>query len=530
MLNELQRNQWLKAFPKVANRVLQLLAEEDIALVEIVYEISLDATLAATILQVANSPVYQPRSAITTLPHAISWIGRTEVAGLVLGLEMASFTKKNKHRATQYKEYWKQSFIQGCALSRFAEISGQFPTGEAYLCGLLMDFGRLLMLDSYGEEYDHIIVEANQNGLPLHHLERERLGVTHAEIGRELLSGMNLPKQFGTVAKFHVLSNEELTEQSENADIKLIAGAVASSAIADFYCRNNQGNSLATLESICSTYFQMTERDIQWVMDSVNVDIETKASIFAVDLSGMLPIGQLIGHATGQMGGQQKRESRFDAVTSRLEAENQILKKLVSHLEEHVCMDQMTGLYNRDYFQGQYEEQIARAGTDNFSLLVIDIDKFKFINDREGHLVGDQAIKWTASKLKEFFNTATVARYGGDEFVVIAEIDDAQQLQTVIEQVCCEIHGESAAAVSREVPHTISIGAAICATEKPVPALAAHLFKAADQAMYDAKRAGGNGGRVVAVESLDVESEETASSLVFGVLSSPSTLSLPQGE
>ncbi|MDG1808142.1 MAG: HDOD domain-containing protein [Pirellulaceae bacterium] len=526
MLNEVQRNQWLKAFPKVANRVLRLLAAEDVALVEIAHELSLDPTLAATLLQVANSPAYQPRTTITTLPHAISWIGRSEVAGLVLGSEMARFTKKNKNRAAQYKEFWKQSFIQACALSRFAEISGQIPTGEAYLCGLLMDFGRLWMLDRFGEEYDHIVVEANQGCLPLHHLEKERLGCTHAEIGRELLVGMKLPKQFAFVAQFHVLSSEELSEQSDSPEINLLAGAVASSAIADFYCRNNRGNSLATLESICTNYFQMTERDIQWVMDSVNVDIENKATIFSVDLSGMRPIGQLIGHATGQIEEQQKGETRLDAVTSRLEAENQILKKLVSHLEEHVCRDQMTGLYNRDFFQGQYEEQLARAGMDSFSLLVIDIDKFKFINDQEGHLVGDQAIKWTARKLQNIFKAALVARYGGDEFVVIAKVADPQQVQAAMDEVCEAIHSESAAAISRDKPLTISIGAAICAVEEPLPNLSAHLFKVADRAMYSSKRAGGNCGNVVLVESINGESEQPPkSSLRCENLSLPSSLS-----
>ena len=529
MLNDLQKNQWLKAFPKVANRVLQLLAAEDVALVEIAHEISLDPTLAATLLQVANSPAYQPRSAITTLPHAISWIGRMEVAGLVLGLEMASFTNKNQHRGFQYKEYWKQAFIQACALSRFAEISGQIPMGEAYLCGLLMDFGRLLMLDRFGDEYDSVIVEANQKGLPLHHLEKERLGFTHADIGRDLLEGMNLPKQFARVAQFHILSCEELKEQRESNDVNLLAGAIASSAIADFYCHNNQGNSLATLESICTTYFQMTERDIQWIMDSVNVDIETKAAIFAVDLSGMLPMGQLIGHATGQIEEQQKGEMQRDAVPSRLETENQILKKLVSHLEAHVCRDQMTGLYNRDFFQGQYEEQLARAGKDGFSLLVIDIDKFKFINDQEGHLVGDQAIKWTALKLQNMFKAAMVARYGGDEFVVIAQIDDPQQLQATMDKVCEVIQSESAAAVSRDKPLTISIGAAICAVEKPLPKLSTYLFEIADQAMYRCKRAGGNCGNVVLVESVKEEvGKPSTGNLSYGNLPLPSTLdSLP---
>ena len=503
MLSSRDRNQWLKAFPKVANRVLQLLAEEDIPLVEIAQEVNLDPVLAASILQVANSPVYQPKREIYTIPHAISWIGRMEIAGLVLGLQMASFTKANESRGNYYKDYWRQSFIQGCAMSRFAEFSGQFTPGQAYLCGLLMDFGRLMLLDQYQQEYDQIIDEAQHTGSSLHHIEKDKLGVTHAELGKQLLDGMGLPGQFGNVARQHIITHQDLQNKTDDSDYVLTAAAVASSAVADFYCRNNQADSLATLETISRQCFQMGEGDIQWLMDSVNVDIEARASIFSVDLSTLLPMGQLIGHANGQMRHEADRVRRFDAVTSRLEAENKILKKLITRLEDHVCKDQMTGIYNRDYFNGQFEERLAHAIGSEFVLIVIDIDKFKLINDNEGHLVGDKAIVWVADILNRYFQDELVARYGGDEFVALTAFESKTELETCLEKLCQLIHADSTTALKREEALTISVGAAVCQISKPTPSLESHLFKTADQAMYQSKRSGGNQGNVVLVTDLN---------------------------
>lgn len=496
-------NQWLPKFPTIAVRVLEMLADDSIAMVEMAKEIKVDPILSARILQVANSPMFQSRSEITTLEHAISWLGKSEVAGLVLSFKLSTYATENCCEPRHFNDFWRQSFIQGCAMSRIAETCGQIRQGEAYICGLLMDFGRLLLLDGYPSGYGKIIDESQAHGRALHILELEQLGLTHATVGQEVLSNMNLPERFGQVAALHTMTTRELVEHSENPDFKLIAAGVASSSMADFFCRNNQGNSLATVESICRTYLHMGERDIQWVLDSVRTDINEKAGVFAVDVEGMLPIGQLIGHANCQIGKQAKtsEQTTNQDEAYKLEQENRILRELVSILEEKVCKDEMTGIYNRDYFIGQFHERINcnEIADDSFAIMMIDIDNFKSINDEHGHLAGDFAITWTAGRINAFFDSGLVARYGGDEFVVIAEINDEETLQNHLQKLCDEVRDQSPQATERDSPITISAGAVVCDVDEPHESLPARIFEMADLAMYEAKRSGGNCGHVVSL-------------------------------
>src|SRR5207244_1007139 len=99
-------------------------------------------------------------------------------------------------------------------------------------------------------------------------------------------------------------------------------------------------------------------------------------------------------------------------------------------------LDARTGLHNARYFEETLEREVARARRYNrkLGLVVFDLDDFKQINDRLGHLAGNAALAGVADRLREVLRSADVAaRYGGDEFAVIlpeATIEDAQRFYT----------------------------------------------------------------------------------------------------
>lgn len=494
-------NHWLPTFPSVAIRVLEMFADENVAVVQLAGEIKLDPVLTIKILHVANSPLYRSKTEIATVEHAISWLGKSEVAGLALSFKLASFASDNGKDTRYFNDFWRQSFIQGCAMSRIAESGGQIPQGEAYVCGLLMDFGRLLMLDGYPSGYAKIIDESQEQGIPLHQVETSRLETNHAEIGEELIGSMGLPERYGEVAKLHVLTPDELDAQTDHISFHMISAAVVSSAIGDFFCRNNQGASLANIESICRRHLKMSEKDIEWLLDSVRDDLHQKADLFSVNIEDMLPMEQLLGHANGQIEHQSQQEDQTNVSDGQdhLQKENHLLRQLVSNLEEKVCKDGMTGIYNRDYFIGRLNERVNcdRFVHDQFALVMIDIDNFKTINDVHGHLAGDFAISWTAKFIDTYFDNGLVARFGGDEFVILVDIECDEIIREKLNALCSEVEKQTPEATRREDPFTLSAGAVVCRLERPHPSLPAQIFKIADKAMYEAKRAGGNREKVV---------------------------------
>jgi diguanylate cyclase (GGDEF)-like protein/PAS domain S-box-containing protein len=113
-------------------------------------------------------------------------------------------------------------------------------------------------------------------------------------------------------------------------------------------------------------------------------------------------------------------------------------KALEAKLLELATIDGLTGVYNRRFLERKLEEEAAKAKRyhDYLALILLDIDRFKEINDQHGHQVGDQVLKKTAEVILACMRTTDiVARYGGDEFVVLLPRTDPEQLALVVERL-----------------------------------------------------------------------------------------------
>ncbi len=165
-------------------------------------------------------------------------------------------------------------------------------------------------------------------------------------------------------------------------------------------------------------------------------------------------------------------------------------KQLHERLQSMARYDQLTGLANRMLLQERLQEAIefAQRHGDQLAVLYLDLDKFKQVNDTLGHAAGDALLQEVARRLKACVrNSDTVARIGGDEFVVLLE---RVQADTDAARVTQLIHS------ALQVPMQLegwpwSIGASIGIARYPQDATdLAQLFRHADQAMYRAKRQG----------------------------------------
>lgn len=173
-----------------------------------------------------------------------------------------------------------------------------------------------------------------------------------------------------------------------------------------------------------------------------------------------------------------------------------VLGQRADRLLELSSTDALTGLRNRRVVQERLEEEFGRAeryGTE-LSLLLIDIDDLKALNDRQGHWAGDLALRSAAAAIRNGSRAADLpARWGGDEFILLAPSTggpEARQLAERIRGLVTE-SGERAAQ-----PLTVSVGVATLEPGRGVRSPEA-LVSLADAALYEAKRLGRN--RVVAV-------------------------------
>lgn len=156
--------------------------------------------------------------------------------------------------------------------------------------------------------------------------------------------------------------------------------------------------------------------------------------------------------------------------------------------------DPLTHAFNRKYLAERLAEALddARHSSGGLSVLLVDIDALKHVNDRFGHLAGDTALRAIAARIARSLGSEHVlARYGGDQFVVLARTDRVAS-RHLAERVRMAIEGLHMRARGREVGLTASIGVACLADVLPCDDPGAALIALADTRMYAAKAAGGN--------------------------------------
>jgi two-component system cell cycle response regulator len=159
--------------------------------------------------------------------------------------------------------------------------------------------------------------------------------------------------------------------------------------------------------------------------------------------------------------------------------------------------DGLTGVYNRRYLDAHLVGQLGRTVRTGkpLGVLLIDIDRFKAINDNNGHDVGDQVLREVSRRIGAHVRSFdTVARYGGEEFVVVMPDADAAAAMTVAERLRSTLADTPVAvggAGVPEIPVSVSIGVAVTDDGSISPGEAAHkILRRADRALYAAKAAG----------------------------------------
>jgi diguanylate cyclase (GGDEF)-like protein len=221
--------------------------------------------------------------------------------------------------------------------------------------------------------------------------------------------------------------------------------------------------------------------------------------VYVLDLLIVRPLGRLTAAATqvaagnlsvdlplGERGEVGYLAQVFNSLVARLrERESQ------AELERLSVTDALTGLYNRRHLMGTLVTEVGRSRRlrRQFSLLLVDVDRFQAYNDAEGHEAGDAALMRIADILRQTTRGVDcVARYGGEEFLVMLLETTEATAVTVAERIRARVAGEEFAGGKL----TVSIGVAECPGQGDTPET---LIASADAALSRAK--GGGRDRVV---------------------------------
>lgn len=163
------------------------------------------------------------------------------------------------------------------------------------------------------------------------------------------------------------------------------------------------------------------------------------------------------------------------------------------HVSEESVTDRLTGLYNRGNFNLTITKELARSSRlgKPISLIILDIDNFKKLNDSCGHLKGDQVLRDVANIVKDNIRTMDTAfRYGGEEFILLLPETNSPEATKISERVRKAVESHNfIASEKHDGKLTISLGLVTCANSKTSPE---KLVKEADICLYRAKNSGKN--------------------------------------
>jgi diguanylate cyclase (GGDEF)-like protein len=193
----------------------------------------------------------------------------------------------------------------------------------------------------------------------------------------------------------------------------------------------------------------------------------------------------------------------FNPAIVRMRISNYIdLKRTRDNLEQMSITDQLTGLYNRRYFDRMLNAEVRRSSRshDCLSLLMMDIDRFKVYNDNNGHLAGDECLKLICHTVKKSFRRVgdLVARYGGEELATLLPSTNLASACMLAENTRRNVEELQLAYTGLPENGYVTISIGVASTIPDPGANPQQLLNDADKALYEAKTKGRN--RVMAAQ------------------------------
>ncbi|MBH0043722.1 sensor domain-containing diguanylate cyclase [Pseudoalteromonas sp. SWXJZ10B] len=191
---------------------------------------------------------------------------------------------------------------------------------------------------------------------------------------------------------------------------------------------------------------------------------------------------------------RQELESQVDERTFELQVTLRELEEKNRSLELLNTEDALTGIKNRRFFDKKLIMEIRRSRREQtpLSIVMLDIDRFKSINDTYGHIIGDQVIKAVSDLIKDHLKRPLdeVARYGGEEFVVLLPNTPSEGAQDIAEKIRAAISASTVTVANNDIQFTISAGVyTSIADDVSSPQI---FTECADKALYYAKQHGRN--------------------------------------
>ena len=493
----------LPTLPGIAVEVMRLSLNPDVSIPKMADTILKDTGLATRILKTVNSPYYPLSQNITNISDALLLIGMQTVKNITLSLTvMDAF--KNHLDLHVYNILQIRALKTAVATQAVAEDSRLVPSENAFLIGLLEELGLLLLSYIAPKEFAEYLKEAQERELDITVVSRESLQTDYSELGVKLAEHWKLADTIKDVIRYYQDPEKARRANLPKENFRYVIAGYLGHQAAEIFNGRQKSLHIKKLREGYRSYLNRAESDADRLLNKLCDLMSKAATAFDIPMPPPQSYALILEGANAELARiNLQYEGMYHELMTKVDELKQMNKKLNTLTEElsrknAVLADQaekdgLTDLYNHRFFFEFLNKHILQAQRYQrpFTLILLDIDHFKVINDTYGHQCGDQILKDLAEILQDSVRKSDItARYGGEEFAVIMPETEIRGAAIAAENIRYKIQQHLfQVSADQSIQFTISLGVVqFTESMKGVK----ELMGEADKCLYQAKRGGRN--------------------------------------
>lgn len=471
---------------RVATDIITLARDPDIEMSKVAQAVGRDPAMTAKILRIANSAFYAQRRPSQNLRQALVIIGLNAALTLALSFSLVNSMRALRASGIDYPRYWRRCLLAATAARAFSELAKAGQTEDIFLAALLQDMGVLALDRASRDFYARLPAQATHADWVAY--ETQILGKDHAGYSGMLLKSWNLPERiWQSVAHSH--TPQVLSASTEEGKYARCVGL--GSDLAEAVLRPDRAAAVSALAQRAHSLLGMSHELFNEVVARILSLIPETEELFETSILSGEDAENLLAEARELLA---VRNLHALQEVSALQATTSVLLTRTEEAEDSGKRDPLTGALNRAWLDRMLDREFTQAvvfGRD-LSIAHVDLDRFRYINEKHGTQTGDAVLARCAQALQSCVRGSDlVARFSGEEFMVVLPGADREIAKQVAARILASLvgldHGES----GKEIKITASIGLATYTPKQRFPSTLA-LLEAADHALYAAKLCGRN--------------------------------------